>query len=143
MMKGLLFEQSKRSNDEEIAKYEFNKIMEKCKKAARYGRTELIVEASMNNKHLHDLLIKEDLLVKTEGRSYYLSWNIPPEEVKMPLITTRDLIELGLPVDKFGIILSELRMAKAKKEVANTLQAEIIWVKKIFINENKHKSGSP
>jgi hypothetical protein len=148
-MKGLLFDQSKRFEHEQILKNIAQDLYEEmisiCKRMARYGKLEVVIDIKTLNtfqyienpnvyRYLREMLGDLVLLI-TDGK-YYLSWAI--HEVEIPHITSRDLIELGYPLDMFGGILKELKSAKAKKEVAHTLQAEILWIKKTFIlNERK------
>ncbi len=151
-MKAKLFDLSHRSNHEEIlqkmAHDLYGEIIEICKRLANYGEHEATINLEcletfkwVKDDHvypyLNALLIKEGLLKKIECKNYSLSWNDGGITV---FITARDLIQLGFkPDEQMGIILKELKTAKVNGEVANTMQAEIMWIKRTVGDSSSKK----
>lgn len=147
-MKCKLFDRSHRHDHEEILKKMasdlYDEMIKICERVADYGENEtsIIVESLETFKWIKDdhvylylnaILIKEGLLRKIEFPIYHLTWHLLPEESKMPRITARDLIQLGFkPNEEMGMILKDLKTAKVNGEVANTIQSEILWIKKNF-----------
>ena len=88
----------------------------------------------INHINLISLPIQEciNLLKSKNMPMYHMSWILTPEEQKIPIITARELLEAGYKVDDLGKILKILKTAKARGEVADTLQAELIWIKQKF-----------
>jgi hypothetical protein len=120
----------------------FDEMYTKCRKAARYGQMSLKIRLSdlptyhwipTNTKEyvkvrLMNLLISSHLFASMADDLYELSW----KEQLGPtiLLTTRDLIAAGYPVNEaqFGKMLKALQCAK----VEETLQAQLLWIKLKF-----------
>jgi hypothetical protein len=141
-MKAKLFNLSHHTSHQEIlqkmASDFYEEILEICKRTASYGLDEITINLEdlktfkwvKDNhvySHLDTILTREGLLKKLEFPNYSLSWSDGGITV---FITARDLIQLGIkPDEQMGIILKELKTAKVNGEVANTKQAEIMWLK--------------
>lgn len=151
-MKAKLFNLSHHTSHQEIlqkmASDLYEEILEICKRVASYGQDEVVINVEdlktfkwvKDNhvfSHLDTILTKEGLLKKLEFPNYSLSWSDGGITV---FITARDLIQLGFkPDEQMGIILKDLKTAKVNGEVANTKQAEIMWIKKELLRNSLKK----
>jgi len=125
----------------------FDEMYSICRKAARYAQFSVKIpleslpsypwiptncEDRVKHK-LANLLMSEDLFGSYGGNIYELSWK--KQYGRMPVLTTRDLIEAGYRVneERYGTILRELKRAILDGDVREaTLQAELLWVKSAF-----------
>ena len=150
-MKSVLFDTSTHADHEDVLRFIaedlFTKISKQCTRAARYGLKALSLDVTTLKifkwvpkgcedrvlSNLHTLLTREHLLRSSHGFIVDLSWVPLPGEQQMVQITTRDLIDVGI-VDTtiYGDILRQLRTALAKREVYDTKQAQLVWVKERF-----------
>ena len=150
-MKGQLHQEAINVDHEEILlriAYDlFNEMYTICRKAARYGLfSHKILLTSLPSyqwipagglervqMHLDKLLNSEKLLYSHSNSGLYeLAWK---EYGRLPILTSRDLIEAGYKINeaKFGIILKELKMAILDGHIkGETPQAELLWVKSAF-----------
>jgi hypothetical protein len=125
----------------------FNEMFTICRKAARYGMSSTKIRLSELPTHawiapyslehvkvrLMRLIQSEQLLKSYSGDLYELSWEKAQDRV--PILCARDLIEAGYPIneEKYGIILRELKRAILEGHIpGQTIQAELLWVKRAF-----------
>ena len=144
-MKNILNDIYQNKHHEEILKEMahnlYSEILNICKTAANYGRREIIIDLTelptfrwITDDKVYQYLDEElgNLLKSKNMPMYHMSWILTAEEQKIPIITARELLEAGYKVDDLGKILKILKTAKARGEVADTLQAELIWIKQKF-----------
>jgi len=152
-MKGILFDASQHPDHEDVLKLIatdiFDKIVKECKRAARYGRKGIVsfdvsklklyewIPKGCEDRvlsHLHAMLLREGILKSSHGTTVDVGWIPGPTEARVPRITSRDLIELGITdTNLYGEILKQLKTAIATGEISvDTLQAQLIWVRDRF-----------
>lgn len=130
----------------------FQKVFKIIQEFSRFGYLELIVGLTNDNdddeyhipkviywcKKIPELQKRFCKLLENKGFTIelipnkYIKINWKDDDVIIPKISASDITELGHGINNMKLILNELTKAIIKKEVAETKQSQIIWIKKNF-----------
>ena len=86
---------------------------------------EKLLKTRLNNEGLHPHIVSE--------KEWFIEWK--QDEIVIPLITARDLVEMGFfpPNERFGSMLNQLRGAIIEGVVPRDVRdAQIDWIRKNF-----------